>query len=196
MKKLFTLLTLSCSLGVATAQELLSPEELQKFVPRFVERAADQENPPFKAAVDAAKSVGMKVKEYGAVILPAKDLSREALAKADKQIVPVGHLWMKKLAPAVSPEKLRVVSVHLDNADHSLVLFYLGMRTTDAGNAELVIFGKDKDPIATLPLTKIERSQDAPVGLHMQAGTASLGEIEINILGQYRARLAVDEFAP
>ena len=196
MKKLFTLLTLSCSLGVSTAQGPLSAEDLQKIAPRFAERAADQENPPFKSEVDAAKSVGMKVKEYGAVILPAKGLSKEALAKGDKQIVPVGQLWLKQLAPSVSREKLRVVSVHLDKRDHSFPLLFLGVRMTDGGGAELLVFGKDKEPIATLPLTKVESSQDAPVGINMQAGSTSLGVIEITVLGQYRARLAVDEFAP
>ncbi|MEQ1859752.1 MAG: hypothetical protein ABMA13_07450 [Chthoniobacteraceae bacterium] len=201
MPKTLTLLALACSVFAATAQERIEDEQLAKAATRLAERAADQENLPLKIDLDVANAAGMKVKEYGAILIPAKGLSKESLAKGGDAIVPLGHLWMLKLAPVadrktVAPEKLRIVTVSGDDKQHTLLLLCLGFRTTAAGDAELVIFGKDKDPIVTLSASKTDNTQDEPLDLNMRQGVGTLGDIEINVLGQFRAELPVNEFSP
>ncbi len=59
-----------------------------------------------------------------------------------------------------------------------------------------MIYGIGKEPVATLPTKKTRRDPGAPVELNMRKGGGSLGVIDLRILGEYVASLAVEEGEP
>lgn len=194
-------LALAACIGRADAQEPIVGDGLQKVVGRLMERASDQKNLPLPMEVNAERAAGMKIKGYGTVVLPAKGLSKEALSKAGKDVVPVGQLWMARLVPAANGmplpnEMLRAIKVTIDQEESTLQLLMLGLRKKADDGIELVLFAKGKDPVLTLPLRKTDRTQELPVELDMRSGTESLGLIDIYILGQFQAALPVAESQP
>jgi len=171
-------------------------EDLGKVVPQLISRAGDFDNPPLRTEVDGAKAFGMKAKQYVAVVIPDKRLTKESLAKAGKDIQPVGQLWLARLTPAIndSPapnEKLRLVTITVKEEDHKVPLLLLGVRKEGEKGLELAIYAKGKEPLITLPLKKIEVGQADPLTLDMRQGTATLGLIDIKLLGLYEATLPV-----
>ncbi len=50
--------------------------------------------------------MGMKVKNYGAVVFPAKALTKESLNRAGENVVPIGQLWMMRLVPVADGKAL------------------------------------------------------------------------------------------
>src|SRR5262245_2159025 len=119
MKTILIALALFACAGVVRSQEAIEPENLQKIAGRLTERVSDQESLPLKIETESAKAVGMTIKEYGTVILPAKGLTADALAKAGSDVLPVGYMWLKGLVPAANgkplgDEKRRVVKVAME----------------------------------------------------------------------------------
>src|SRR5207245_8588541 len=104
------------------------------------------------------------------MVLPDKRLSEETLARAGADVTPVGHLWMRRLAPAVDGtvapgDKLRIVTVTTQNNEELKLPFcLLGVRKGGDG-LELLVFGKDKEPVAKLPLKKVSAQAETPIEL-------------------------------
>ena len=184
--------------ALAHAQEAIKPETLQKISERLTERTSDQADLPLKMEVDSAKAVGMTIKEYGTVVLPARGLTAEALAKAGSDILPVGVLWLRGLVPAAEgkplvDEKRRTVKVVFEQDEHLLQLLTLGLRKNAEGAFELVVFAKGKDAALTLPLKEEPGDQTSPVAIDMRQGTDTLGLIDLRILGKLHAVLPVEQ---
>lgn len=197
-RQLLSTLTLALSASAVAAQEIIPQEDLGKVVPQLISRASDFDNLPLKTEVDGAKAFGMKAKQYAAVVIPDKRLTRETIAKAGKDIQPVGQLWLAKLTPAVNEsatpdDKLRLVTITVKEEDHKVPLLLLGVRKDGEKGLELVIYAKGKEPLVTLPLKKIEAGQDESVTFDMRQGTATLGLIDLKLLGLYEATLPVAE---
>jgi hypothetical protein len=198
MKTPLIALTLLVCAALARAQEAIEPETLQKVAGRLTERTSDQENLPLKIEIDSAKAVGMTVKEYGTVVLPAKGLTVDALAKAGSDILPVGYMWLKGLVPVADGKRLgddkrRVVKVAMEKEEHILQLLTLGLRKNAEGKFELVVFAKDKDAVMTLPLKEEPNEQTLPVAVNMRQGTDSLGLIDLHIEGKLHAVMPVEQ---
>lgn len=197
-KQLISTLALVLVAGAVSAQEVIPQEELAKAVPRALARVADFDNLPFKTDADGGKAFGMKAKQYAAVVIPEKGLTKAALAKAGKQILPVGQLWLVKLSPAVKDvptpgDKLRLVTFSVKEEDYKLPLFLLGVRQQGERGMELVVYAKAKEPLLVLPLKKSEAKQDLPLEVSLREGTATLGMVDINLFGEYQAVLPVGE---
>ncbi len=196
--RLITLLAIALLARQAAAQEIVPQEDLAKVVPRALARLADFDNLPLKTDAEGAKAFGMKIRNYAAVVIPDKGLTKEALAKASSQVLPIGQLWLSKLSPAVKDattpnSRLRLVTLTIKEEDHRLPLLLLGVRKQADNRLELVVYAKDKEPLLALPLTKAGTKQEFPLEIAMRQGTTTLGLIDINILGEYQATLPVGE---
>jgi hypothetical protein len=124
--------------GMASAQEPIAQEKLEKVVQRLVERATDQENLPLAIEASAEKAVGMTIKDYGSVAIPDRGLTKESLLKVGKEIVPVGQLWMTNLVPMAEGkplpnEKLRAIKVSIQNEAHTVQRLLLGFLLAQTG---------------------------------------------------------------
>ena len=107
------------------------------------------------------------------MVLPAARLSEDALAKAGAEAVPVGQLWLLKLAPLVNEQvvandKLKLVTVSGSEGSATVPCCHLGVRKSGEGKLELVVFGKGKEPIVTAPLKTIASKPSSPLDLEVE----------------------------
>jgi hypothetical protein len=197
MNKIIVTIALLGGLQLVSAQEKVSKEEALSYARAASADAAKLNGTPIATDVDTQQPVAMKDEDYGGMVLPQKNLKAEAIAKAGETPVPVGQLWLHKLAPmkddeVVSETKLRVVTVNMDGTDLNVPQCALAVRRASAGALELLVYGKDKEPIVTTPIKEIDAKQDAPIDLAAQRDYES-GKVTLKILGKYQASLKVTE---
>jgi hypothetical protein len=130
------------------------------------------------------------------MVIPDKKLSKEALRKAGKEVIPVGQLWLRKWTVVaggkpVPDDKLRILTVNLDDKDRPMPLLLLGLRKKGDKDADLVVYAKDSEPLQVLALQKLDLIQDLPVELEWKRGEKDADTLTLNILGRYQAVLTV-----
>jgi hypothetical protein len=182
--------------GVVLAQvEDVPRDRAQKFGGILVQTSAEFENLAIKIEADAQKTHAIKSKAMAALIIPDRKFSEDRMKSVDKEIVPVGQLWLLKMAPAkdgkiTAEEKLRMVSVKADKEEHQLSLYLLGLRKTEDGR-ELLVYAKGKEPLLTLAVTKAAETQDLPLRVSGEKAGDNTGRITINLLGKHKADFLV-----
>ena len=129
------------------------------------------------------------------MVVPDKRLSKDKLAKAGKDVVPVGQVWLRKWTVVaggkpVAEDKLRVVTINVDDKDRPMPLLLVGVRKGDRG-LELVAYGKDTEPVLTVPLKPVDFIQESPVELEWQRGEKDADSLTLTLLGKYQAVLPV-----
>jgi len=185
-----------CIVGMVLAQDNRLPQdEARRFAKLCVEQTS-LTDPQIKTDVDPDKACAEKGEGGGAMVIPDKKLSKEAIRKAGKGIVPVGQLWLRKWTTVVKgkatpKDKLRVMTVKIDDKDRPMPLLLLGIRQTGENDWELVVYVKDGEPQQVLPLKKLDQIQGLPVELEWQRGEKNVDGLTITILGQYQAVLSI-----
>jgi hypothetical protein len=195
MKTSLPSLALAFTIASLSAQEIIPADQLEKVVPRLIERASDQENLPLKVDGDAAGAFGMSAKNHGALLIPNKGLSADMFKNPGKETIVLGQLWMKDLSPAVegkpaAADKLRLIKIVLKEEEHQLPLLLLGVRRQD-DKAELLVYGRGSEPLLRLPMTKTDLKQEKPLELDMRKVSDDLGAVDVSILGQFKAEITV-----
>lgn len=193
MKRLVALVGLVLMVGVALAQERIAPEAAQGYARILVQATSQTANLPLQVQPDADKPYGLKTGDEGALVIPAKALTEEALQKAGKEVIPLAQLWVRNLTLVVKDQlvpndKLSVVKVTLNDQEHSLPLFLLGVRTKGDGSLEILVFAREKEPLLVVPLVKREGKQELPIELEAR-GENDRGVLSLNILGKYQAQM-------
>jgi hypothetical protein len=203
MKTTLIGLNLVLGLTLVSAQELVPSDQAEKAAVQLVGEAARIKGLPSHVDADPSKAFAMTVKNkgYTSLVLPDKALSKEALAKTGKTVTPLGQLWLNKLTPVVQAkgtpaDQLNLLDVTFKNEGQRVVLLLLGVQKSDTGELELVIYGKEKRPLLTLPLKQSSPRQELPLELDMRPGGEALGIVEIKVLGAYAAALPVAELEP
>ncbi len=182
--------------GAALAQERVPAEDAQKAGKLLAEQSAKLEMPvQVKVEPDADKACAFHASRVAALVMPDKKLTADVFAKAGKDVVPVGQLWMRDMVPAVSDkatpnDKLRIVKVKLKDEEEPLPLCLLGVRKKGDG-LELVVYAKDKEPLLTLPLEKADGKQELPIELDGKKNDNDTGTLTLNVFGKYQAKLIV-----
>lgn len=182
--------------GTARAQERIPTEEAQKIAKALAEQATKLDGLPLKTGeVDTDKPFAVRQDRFGAMAVPTKGLRPEQIGDAGKEITPIGQLWMRNLAPIVSagpaPEgKLQTVKFEANDQTVSVTLYLMGVRKTAKGDLELVVFGKDKEPLLTSPIDKAESAQSYPIELEGREDGDG-GMITFFLSGKFRTNLKV-----
>jgi hypothetical protein len=197
MKQTLVILTLLTTLLLVSAQEKLSREEALKYASAVSADAKQLSGTPIKTDVDPQLPVAIQDGEFGGMVLPQKGLKVSDLAAAKEAIVPIGQMWLLKLTPmrngeAIPSEKLRLATIQADGEEATVPQCALGVRRKNANALELVVFGKDKEPILTAPIKAISAQQDSPIDLSAERDSDS-GQVTLKILGKYEASFAVTE---
>lgn len=194
---LATLLAASLTALRSPAQELLPREEAMRYalVAALHEPASTQA--PIRVDADLKRPVAGYEGDYGALILPETKLTAASLAQVGTSPAPLAQLWLKQLTPmsqdsAVDRSRLELVSVRHEGETTKVPLCLLGVRKTSSGSLELVVYGKGKDPIATAPLKKVQRTQKLPIELSADRDS-DRGRLTLKIVGEYEATLEVTE---
>ncbi len=150
--------------------------------------------------VDPKKAMAEQGEGGGAMVIPAKSLTKKKLASPN-QITPVGQLWLRKWTLVVDGKpvprkKLRMVTVNLDDKNRPLSLYYLGVRKSKKQNLELVVYAKTNKLLQTIPLKKLGILQDLPLLLEWQRGENQGDPLSLRILGDYEAVLRITRQGP
>jgi hypothetical protein len=197
MKRTLIALTVLMTIHLASAQERLAREEALKYALLVSVDLKQLQGTPIPTDVDLKQPVVVYEGDHGGMLLPEAKLTSEAFAKAGDKIVPIGQLWLRKLTPmrdgsALASDKLRVATVRHKDQDVSLAQCALGVRRNRSDALELLVFGKDKEPLVTLPLKRMDAPQELPLDFTAER-TGDAGCLNIKILGKYEAKLMVTE---
>jgi hypothetical protein len=196
MRRTIAVVTVLCLAGAGWAQERVPQERATKFAKLFAGEASKVSSPQLKTEVDPEKAFALHTGDLAIMFIPEKGLSEDAFAKAGKEPTPVGQLWMRKLVPAadgkpVAEDKLRVVTVNVDNEDHALPLSLVGVRKAADNHLELVLYGKDREPYMHAQVRKLDTKQknDEPVVLEAHKDAGESATLTLTMLGEYQGAI-------
>jgi hypothetical protein len=186
--------------GVARAQEPVPRETALKIAFALSQDLKDLLGTPIPTDPDVKRPVALYHEGHGGLILPECKLCADTFAKAGKEASAVGQMWMLKLAPmtdsgVVSLDKLRVVHVKTDEREADAVCCALGVRKNADGALELLVYGKDKEPVLKVPVKAIsgqQEKQENPIEVSAEVGGSS-GLITLKFAGKYQASFSVTE---
>jgi hypothetical protein len=186
------LLSICC---VARAQQAIPRDEALKAAFQLCRNLPAMLDTPIPSDPDVKRPVGVHADGRGLVVLPEAKLGLAGLAQAGSQAVAIGQLWMLKVVPvaggqAAKADKLKTVNIGDEKESRTVSLCTLGVRKAADGGLELLVYGKDKEPLLHAPLTKIAEKQDNPIGVSVEPqGDGAV--VTLNILGSYKASFPV-----
>jgi hypothetical protein len=193
-----TTLALIATLQIASAQEKLSRDEALRYSAAVSSDLKRLNGTPIPTDVDTQQPVAVSEEPYGLMVLPQKNLDAAKLSQvASGTIAPVGQLWLLKLTPmrdgqAIDADKLRMVTVSADGDEVTVPQCALGARRTASGSLELLVFGKDKEPVLITPMKAIDAKQSSPLDVSADRQGDS-GRVTVKLLGKYQASFDVTE---
>jgi hypothetical protein len=195
MKHTLLTLTLLSTLALASAQEKLSREETLRYAFIVAGDLKQLQATPIPTDVDIKQPVAVRDGDFGGMVLPEAKLNAEAIAKAGEKVVPVGQIWLLKLTPmqdgdAVGASKLRMVTLSHEGDQVKVAQCALGVKGNGSGSLELLVYGKDKEPVVKVPLKTMDAKQDVPIDLSAERESDS-GKVTLKILGKYTATISV-----
>jgi hypothetical protein len=198
MKQTIVVLTLLIGFSLAQAQERLSREEALRLAKLVGADTQQLQGTPIPSSVDLEQPVVVRDGEMGGMVLPEAKLSAEELTKAGDKIVAIGQLWLRGLTlmhdgEGVAEAKLRMAKVKTrDGEEFKAPQCALGVKKNATGDLELLVFGKDKEPLLKVALKKIDAKQESPLEVDAERGSDS-AQVTLKILGKYEAKFKVTE---
>jgi hypothetical protein len=152
-------------------------------------------NTPIPTDPDVKRPVAIKDGDYGGMVLPEAKLSADTFVNAGKEAKSVGQIWLRGLAPmnageVVPASKLRTVHVNAMGQEADAVCCALGVDKDANGGLELLVYGKDKEPVTRTALKSISGQQDNPIELSAERKDDS-GVLTLKFLGKYEATFSV-----
>ena len=195
MKRIVMSTVLLAGLLAVQAQEKMSREETLQIAFYASLNLKEMLNTPIPTDPDVKRPVAVKDGDYGGMVLPETKLSADTFANAGKEAKSVGQLWLRGLAPvnagaAVPASKLRTVHVQAMGQDADVVCCALGVCKNADGGLELLIYGKDKEPVTRAAIKSVSSQQDNPIEMSAERKDDS-GVITLKFLGKYEATFSV-----
>lgn len=181
--------------SLAQGQEALPRDEALKAAFQLCRDLPKMLDTPIPTDPDVKRLVGVHGDNRGLLILPESKLGLEAVAQAGPEAVSIGQLWLLKIVPVVGgqpakADQLQMVTVSGDQENAAVALCALGVRQGAEGQPELLVYGKDKEPLLHVVLTPISDKQENPIEVSAeQQGDGAM--LTLKILGKYSASLAV-----
>jgi hypothetical protein len=152
---------------------------------------------PIPTDPDVKRPVAIRHGDHGLLLLPETRFNAALLEKAGPEVIPVGQLWLVKVAPKrdgelVPSSKLRMVDVKTDTGQGSVACCALGVRKKGDGMLELLVYGKDKVPLLATPLKGSSVPQAADTPIDISAETKEDGAVvTLKLAGKYEAGISV-----
>lgn len=166
MKKTILITALLAGLAAAQAQQNATREEALKAAFALSADLKQMLGTPIPTDPDVKRPVAVREGDRGALVLPECKLSADTLAKAGKDVVPVGQLYLHRVklqgdSEPPKPDKLLTITV----GERSVQLHALGISKTADDKLELLIYGKDKEPLQRVALKPISGKPENPIEL-------------------------------
>ncbi len=197
MKQFVLIAALLAGLSSASAQERLSREEALKFAFIVSLDLKQLQGTPIPSDPDIKRPVVFRDGDYGCLLLPETKLTAEVLGKAGKEPLLIGQLWLRKLAPMlegkpVDVARLRMAKVKNEEGSATVPQCALAVRRDGGGNLELLVFGKDMEPVLRAPIKAVTGSKEYPIDMSAEKKDDG-GLITLNILGKYETSFMVTD---
>jgi hypothetical protein len=194
-RTIFTALLLSC-LATVQAQERSSREEALKYAFFASANLKEMLATPIPTDPDIKRPVVVKDGEYGGMALPECKISPETFAKAGKEPVAVGQLWLYRLSPlqdgrVVPVSSLKIVHVSAGSNEGDVALCALAVAKGEGG-PELLIYGKSKEPVMRVPLKTTSGQQENPLEFSAERRDDG-GMLTLTFVGKYQASFMVTD---
>jgi hypothetical protein len=179
------------------AQERVSREDCLKAAFLLSAELKALTGTPLPTDPDLKRPVAVRSGEYGGLVLPECKLNAEVFSRAGKDPAPVGQLWLRKLAPMKDGQvmvvsKLRVVQISTGKGEEPAVCCALGVRKGTDGQLELLVYGKDKEPVVRVPLKVTAGSQENPIEMTAEQ-EGDTARVTLKLVGKYEASFSVGE---
>jgi hypothetical protein len=197
MKKAVICLILVAGLQVISAQESLPRAEALKYACAVAADLGEMLQTPVPTDPDIKRPVAAREGDYGVMVLPEAKLTAAAMEQPGKDGIPVGQLWLLKLAPMtegqpVPADRLRLVQVNTDEGSAKVPCCVLAIRATGDHGLELLVLGKDKTPLLTAPVKTITQTQSNPIEMTAERKDDG-GRITLRLLGKYETSFMVTD---
>ena len=195
MKRLLLTLTALTLAHSVQAQEPVPLENAQKGARMLTQTLTTASDLPLAIDVDLEKPNAFKAGEVAVMVIPDKHLTAEVLSGVKEAVVPLGQLWLYNLVPRLNgqlaaADKLRTLTVRDNEKDMRVQLYLIGAARNAQGALELVLYAKDKDPLARLPLRAGSgAAQDLPLQVSGHKEDEKTGLLTISILGKQIAEM-------
>jgi hypothetical protein len=197
MKRTIIAAVLLSGLLAVQAQERMSREEALKYAFIASSDLKEMLQTPIPTDPDVKRPVAMKDADHGGMVLPEAKLGANTFANAGKEATSVGQLWLAKLAPmnggeVVPKSKLRMVHLRVGDQEGDAVCCALGVSKVANGGLELLIYGKDKEPLTRVPMKSVSGQQDNPIEMSCERQDDK-ALVTLKFLGKYEVTFAVTE---
>ena len=182
-------------LSVSQGQEAVPRDEALKAAFQLCRDLPTMLGTPIPTDPDVKRPVAIHAEHRGLMILPESKLSLDAVAKAGPDAAAIGQLWLLKVIPMVDgqpakADKLQMVTPKDDKENRTVALCALGVRKGTDGRPELLVYGKDKEPLLHVALTPISDKQENPIEVSAEP-QGDGATVTLKILGKYSASFAV-----
>jgi hypothetical protein len=200
MKRLIIAVMLLSCLFVSQAQEKLSRAEALQYAFYASLDLKAMLDTPIPTDPDVKRPVAAREGEMGGMILPESKLGADTFANAGKEAKSVGQFWLLGLAPmnageVVPASKLRKVHVRANEQEVEAVCCALGVAKDPDRGLELLVYGKDKEPVTRAPLKSISGQQEDPIDVSAERKDDS-AVVTLKFLGKYEATFSVTAAEP
>lgn len=153
------------------------------------------ENTPIPSDADVKRPIGYREGEYAALIVPESKLSPDTFINIGNKVIPVGQIWLHKIVPVkngqeISSDRFQKFPITIREETYDVLLCLLGARKKTDGDLELLVFGKDKEPVLIAPLKQTEIKQQMPIEADVQREDYS-AKVILKIVGKYQATFEV-----
>jgi len=151
---------------------------------------------PIPTDADTKRPFGLRAEKRGGLVVPEAKLSPATFTGAGREPVPVGQLWLAGLVPTkegqpVSKDRLKLVTVEHEGREVTLPLCVLGVRKGAEDKLELLIFGKAKEPLLVVPVTKAAHEQKCPLEFSAEREGEASARVTLMLVGKYEASFVV-----
>jgi hypothetical protein len=186
------LLALPVSQVAAQDPERVDADLAKKIGALVAQDAAKLKELPLAVAPDPDKSMGLKAGERAGLLMPDRKLSIDLLKNADKEIVPIGQLFLHGVTLMVGDKALPAEKLRMFDTEQkkSISLQQLGVVRV-GGRLALVVYAGEKAPAVVTTLVDVDDPKDLPLEMDVRRSGESHGVAVLTVLGKYRAMFGI-----
>ena len=173
----------------------IDSDKVAKIAATLVAATSGLSDLPVKVSPDTQRSMGVVGQDRGGVLVPDSRLTAEALKKVDKDVLPIGLLFLHRITPSVADQvtptdQHRQITVTVK--DKTLTIFVLPLAVTRvADRLVLLVYTNRKEPAIVTTLVDLSESKDLPLEMEARPGQDQRATVLLSILGRYRAAVDV-----
>jgi hypothetical protein len=183
--------------AVVFAQEPIPTDKAQHGA-RIANQALGRlERAPVSVDPDLDHPQGIGGEGMGVLVVPDRGFTVDKIDAVGETPVPLAQLWMLNIAvadggTAPAREKLRFLTVQDDAQSWHVQLYLLGISKDAEGKPELVVYGKEAQPLLHVPLAPANVNfPSMPIEMTVTKVSSDTGRLTLSISGQRSAEIGI-----